>query len=106
MSKYHIEESGFERLEEAPNLCGMGDYTSGNSQTATREMFKLSLKHGFKAGVLHVAVDVLSYLERDSKYTQDWGNICQIADIIALLCENIGNFTKLEKVINVLKNKE
>ena len=101
---YSINQKAEARLAKAPNLCGMGDRTSGEARQATIEMFALAVNHGFTDGVLRVSVDVLQFLSQDEQYAQDWGDPRDFAQLLALISD--ASPEKRKAAIDVLRSRD
>lgn len=86
---FPINQEAIARLQKAPNLCGMGDRTYGECRDATVELFTLAVNHGYRDGVLKVAMDVLTFLSKSKEYSVEWGDCKPISGLLAYLIDAI-----------------
>jgi hypothetical protein len=96
-----MEQAG-NRLEIAPNLCGMGGHRAVH-KFVTELALTTTLSGGWSQGLLPLVFDIASFVERDPDFVNDYGHyhVGQIADLLSTAIK-AGDRAKIEAAIVAL----
>jgi hypothetical protein len=94
------------RLSCAPNLCGMAGMMTEFDPMATHQALLLALKGGWRYGLLPLFLDVSFFLEKDERFSSEYGNF-NISELIALLMDAMAREDKeaINNAMIALKQK-
>jgi len=92
-----------ERLDAAPNLCGMASSSTEFDRVATIRALALTINGGYVHGLLPLALDVSKFAAQDPNFRQRFGTY-PVPKLLACLIDaiNRSDSAAIEQAISIL----